>query len=61
MNDSRVATCVLCGGPIGNGEPVVRCGDGFAHRFKNTCEYERELAAERDRNILHALGVDSCK
>ncbi|HZT33698.1 MAG TPA: hypothetical protein VFA33_27660 [Bryobacteraceae bacterium] len=36
---------------------MVRQGDGLAHRFKTTCEYERELEAERDRNILLALGV----
>lgn len=54
---AKVADCVLCGGPIGNGEPVVFHGEGLAHRFKTTCEHERELAAERDRDIMHALGV----
>ncbi len=45
--------CKLCGGKIGQGEPVVTVGDGLAHRFRATCEYERDKSALQ----AHSLGV----
>ncbi len=45
--------CVICGGPIGTGEPVIQTTLGPAHRFKTTCEFE--LEAEKVR--AHAIGV----
>ncbi len=53
-----VALCVLCEGPIYNGEPVVCYDNGLAHRFKTTCAYCREDIAEYDRNFLTAMRVE---
>lgn len=39
--------CVLCGGPIGMGEPVVIYENGLAHRFRTTCDWIKEEEAQR--------------
>jgi hypothetical protein len=51
------ALCTLCKGPINMGEPVVFTANGMAHRFKTTCDYERQRIEEEDAKIMAELGV----
>ena len=53
-----VAICVLCKGPIGQGEPVICYDDGLAHRFVKTCDDCREDIAEYDRNFMNAMRIE---
>ena len=48
-----ITNCVICGGPINFGEPVVFVLGGVAHRFSITCEAEKA----KDKIEAHALGV----
>lgn len=38
-----IAFCSICNGPISSGEPVVSPdGVNVSHRFKVTCEFQKE-------------------
>lgn len=43
-----IARCQICGGPIGSGEPVVVWEEGFAHRFRPTCDWHKDEVARRE-------------
>ncbi len=47
--------CAICGGPIGQGEPVVMADAGYAHRFRSTCEYEFEQGKVRAHALSQAI------
>ena len=54
-------TCVLCGGEIPAGWPIVALPAGLAHRFNSMCDVPAEAEAQACR-LLEAngqrLGVD---
>lgn len=56
-----MTTCVLCGGEIPSGWPVVALPAGLAHRFKTMCDElappEREACRLLEANGQH-LGFD---
>jgi hypothetical protein len=52
-----VAICAICKGPINSGEPVVAYGDGLAHRFKTTCDYEKEHIKVQDAAFARELKI----
>jgi len=54
-------TCVLCGGEIPSGWPIVALPAGLAHRFNTMCDEPAEAKAQACR-LLEAngqrLGID---
>jgi hypothetical protein len=50
-----MTTCVLCGGEIPSGWPIVALPAGLAHRFKTMCE-ELGGAEEQACRLLEANG-----
>jgi hypothetical protein len=54
-------TCVLCGGEIPAGWPIVALPAGLAHRFNSMCDVPAEAEAQACR-LLEAngqrLGID---
>lgn len=55
--EKPIAICCICHTGLYNGEPYARTADGFAHRFRHTCEYEMNRVAERDRQLLRSMGI----
>jgi len=50
-----MTTCVLCGGEIPAGWPIVALPAGLAHRFKTMCD-ALEPVEEQDCRLLEAKG-----
>lgn len=50
-------SCVICKGPINQGEPVFVTESGYVHRFKTTCEWHKEMYEKQDREFLMGVGI----
>jgi hypothetical protein len=50
-----MTTCVLCGGEIPSGWPIVALPAGLAHRFKTMCDIP-DAAEEQACRLLEANG-----
>jgi len=57
-DDRPFGECVLCGGPIQYGEPILCYEEGkIAHRMNTWCKAYRESVARGDEKICKDMGI----